>query len=654
MRYQVLSKSIRERVDRNHFAFYRGYLQELDIEDLARRYLGEDVDLREAKRILAWVRKEIMRTARLQGEYGFARILGVRLPRRKNAADHNRPTLEEFREARDPHSFYNESELREMYLEDYPDEKPRNLTPRERKKLEQNARLLNHQLLAVAWAENNLVVNPAPSDHVDDWFNRDKAHSLTTARIYTLGDLMDHIHKRGYHWWKNIKGVGKTFGESIVQWLASHEETLGKIGAHALAPARKLDIASLAPPRETAIRPFEGFRLPEAMDGSQGLNRRPGHRCGIEAVNDYEAILSWLKAKATNPNTERAYRREAERLLLWAILEKGIPLSSLSVDAMTEYRDWMGALGITEQQSWRWNIPQSSWIGKRNIARWSKDWRPFDGPLSHRSREHAFTVLKSMFEWMCKVRYLDMNPLDAVARPELQLGTDEIREAELSRYLTRPQLKYALDYLFDMPTTPKTMRLRFVIPFAYATGLRRSEIVHAKLKHLSYKPKKDGVGVRWSLNVLGKGGKIRGVPIPEVVMRELRAYFDYRGLVFAPKDEEHNDEYLIGRVLDRRDEAEQKKPIDPTALYNIITGFFQEVAKDLRGKGLQEDALHFQKASTHWLRHTCGSHLSESYPASMVAELLGHASVTTTAIYTHADKERLYDAVEKELGAWAE
>jgi len=403
--------------------------------------------------------------------------------------------------------------------------------------------------------------------------------------------------------------------------------------------------------KTTGICPLETFLLPEALDGSAGENRFPG-RCGIDAQNDYQAIQAWLKARAKNPNTQRAYRREAERLLLWAIMEKGQPLSSLSVDAMTEYRDWLAALGTAKPKDWRWRIPQTDWIRKRNLQRWSEDWRPFDGALSHRSQEHAFTVLKSMFEWMVKVRYLDINPLEAVAKPELQLGEDDIPDVELSRYLTRPQMKYAFDYLFGKPINPSIARLRFVIPFAYATGLRRSEMVHAKLKHLDYKPRKNGVGVRWMLKVLGKGGKPRTVPVPDVVMKELRAYFDYRGLEFAPKNDALNDEYLIGRVLERRDEAEQKKPIDPTALYNLIQVFFAEVSWDLRDKGLAEDAEHIEKASTHWLRHTCGSHLAENNPASMVAELLGHASVATTSIYTHADKERLYDVVEKELGAW--
>lgn len=650
MNENILSKAARRKVDLHHFAFYRACVQHMDIGEAARRYLGEDTGMREAKETLKWICDELVHAATLRNRSDLAKRLEFAAPRRKNARAEKFPTLEEYRETRDPLNVYTESELYELYRESYPEAFQPTKLP-DGTVAKDAASLLEDRLDAIAWAENNLVSTPQPADSVVGWFNGDKADAFIDGGIRTLSDLMSHIQKKGFRWWSGIKGIGETQGKRIVGWLTKHEATLGKLEPHALVPLRLLDVTPIMARKSTGICPLETFLLPKSLDGSAGENRFPG-RCGIDAQNDYQAIQAWLKARAKNPNTQRAYRREAERLLLWAVMEKGMPLSSLSVDAMTEYRDWLAALGVTKPEHWRWRIPQADWLGSRNLQRWTVDWRPFDGPLSHKSQQHAFTVLKSMFEWMVKVRYLDINPMEAVAKPELQLGVDDIPDIELSRYLTRPQFKYALDYLFNKPVDPRIARLRFVIPFAYATGLRRSEMVHAKLKHIDYKPRKDGVGMRWMLRVLGKGGKVRAVPIPEIVMKELRAYFDHRGLEFAPKDAEKNDEYLIGRVLERRAEADQKKPIDPTALYNLIKEFFIEVSTDLLGKGLHEDAEHFERASTHWLRHTCGSHLAENTPASMVAELLGHASVATTSIYTHADKERLYDVVEKELGGW--
>ena len=109
----------------------------------------------------------------------------------------------------------------------------------------------------------------------------------------------------------------------------------------------------------TAIRPLEKFIVPAELDGSSGLYRRPQTQCLLKATNDYQAILAWLRSKhgltpvqlaqlkarrrqrdsgieqgldwlQAMSNTQRAYRKEAERFLLWAITHKGKALRSKS------------------------------------------------------------------------------------------------------------------------------------------------------------------------------------------------------------------------------------------------------------------------------------------------------------------------------------
>lgn len=636
MSKQPLYRGVVRKVDRHHLAFYRGYLQELDIEDLAHRYLGEDVGLHEAKETLAWVKGELTRTARLNKRFDYARLLSIVIPKRKNARTERFPTLEEFREERDPHEFYGENELMEMYQEAYPE--AFSVSLKDVAKQEQKERLLRAQLAAITWAENHLAATPKASDSVGEWFSTEKATALIMKDVRTLGDLVGLIHQKGFRWWVGIRGIGQTQGQRIVQWLTSHEETLGKIESHALVPLSKLDLAPLKAEKETGIRPLESFYLPEAFNGSNGLNRFQG-QCRIVATNDHEAIQAWLKTRATNPNTERAYRREAERLLLWAVLEKAVPLSSLTVDDMTDYRDWLVALGRTPPEQWRWAVDQERWIGKRYVQRWSKEWKPFDGPLSHQSQAQSFTVLKSMFEWMAKVRYLDSNPLEAVAKPKLLLGADKIPDVELTHALTKPQMKYVFDYLHRLPVDSRVARLRFIVAFAYATGMRLSELASAKTTHLYSVPLKTRLGVRWMLKVLGKGGKVRPVPMPSGVMLALREYFQFRDANLE------GEEFLIGRL-----KGKTEGRIDPTIIYKTLRDFFREVAWDMRDNGHTEDAAKIEQATTHWLRHTRGSHSAESMPTNMIQKLLGHASLATTSIYTAADAEELYEKIEQELG----
>jgi hypothetical protein len=105
------------------------------------------------------------------------------------------------------------------------------------------------------------------------------------------------------------------------------------------------------------VAPWESIRVPHNVEGSSGIFRAPKYLCALEADNDWLAINAWLdRHKAAE--TRRAYRREAERLLLWAIVERGKALSSLaSVDA-TAYRAFLGH-----------PAPRVCWVGPAIIPR---------------------------------------------------------------------------------------------------------------------------------------------------------------------------------------------------------------------------------------------------------------------------------------------
>ena len=76
---------------------------------------------------------------------------------------------------------------------------------------------------------------------------------------------------------------------------------------------------------------FHRTPLSEEVDGSRGRFRAPRNTCKIKASNDYEAVQAWI-ALHDAPATQRAYRKEAERLILWAIIERKQALSSLTTD----------------------------------------------------------------------------------------------------------------------------------------------------------------------------------------------------------------------------------------------------------------------------------------------------------------------------------
>lgn len=77
--------------------------------------------------------------------------------------------------------------------------------------------------------------------------------------------------------------------------------------------------------------PLEYLKTPCDLTGETGTNRAPSFITKqISANNDLQAILSWLGEFGESPQTQRSYRKEVERFLLWSLIEKQKPLSSLT------------------------------------------------------------------------------------------------------------------------------------------------------------------------------------------------------------------------------------------------------------------------------------------------------------------------------------
>ncbi|SCU76693.1 hypothetical protein CNECB9_3330013 [Cupriavidus necator] len=130
-------------------------------------------------------------------------------------------------------------------------------------------------------------------------------------------------------WWAAIPRLGATSARQIEAFFAAHPELTER--------ARAL----IAQAPRSVVVPWEQLRLPHQVDGSQGRFRAPRESCTLAADNDYEAVQAWL-ALHESPATHRTYRKEAERLILWAIVERQRPLSSLTTEDAVAYRGHAG------------------------------------------------------------------------------------------------------------------------------------------------------------------------------------------------------------------------------------------------------------------------------------------------------------------------
>lgn len=136
--------------------------------------------------------------------------------------------------------------------------------------------------------------------------------------------------------------------------------------------------ASLSLPQLAAVQPVEALALPERLDGRDGTNRGSIEHSQLSARNDLDAVRAWLSNYADTKTTFEAYRKEAERLLLWAVVELHKPLSSLTHEDLRLFKAFLAA----PQPASRWVSLKDDGTQSGKYARGDARWRPFNGPLS--------------------------------------------------------------------------------------------------------------------------------------------------------------------------------------------------------------------------------------------------------------------------------
>ncbi|WP_213959752.1 phage integrase family protein [Variovorax sp. dw_954] len=637
-----------------HFAFMRALVQGLDEKSSWNRYLhleGEYTDLRTVRRTIAWIRDQFAAAARRENKPGTARL--ILMDAERFAAAPALPTLAEFAAANGLEDFSEEEQL-EAYQDAYPQKEKgggqgggqgggKYGGSRGAGRPSRRARLVEHQLEALRWLQGLVAQDPKPGDSVAAWLNPSMATRLERAGLTTLAALVGRINGVGARWWAMVPGVGEGKAARIVEWLQANEALLGlRVGVHVAQPRMQLASATLEAvvPAATAIRPYEKFVLPGGLDGRAGRFRAPPEKCLLTAGNDHEAIGAWLASKqpasgkAALSATQRAYRKEAERLLLWAVLERKKALSSLALEDAAAYRDFLAD-------------PPVAWCAPRHHQRWSPLWRPLEGPLNPMTLRQSLIVVRTLFAFLVRQGYLVGNPFAAVAipvhHPPRPLGS--------SRALTFAQWDHIDALLERHGETEADRRLRRGMRWLYATGLRLAEITSVRCEDLTqvdYRAADGSTASHWLLAVIGKGNRSREVPVPAEFVEELGDELARHGFERQVSAVSNRGIHVMSRFDDER-----KRPAawSASGLYQAIKAFLAQAAEGLDGA----DALQLKKASTHWLRHSHGSHALQGregqapVPLQIVQNNLGHVSVGTTSLYLTTERDERLKAMR---GFW--
>ena len=595
------------RLGPHHFAHLRAYAEGLDLSDCARRYLGIEHG-HEAITAHQEAVDAVRAVARRRGESAW-RLIGLTIRTPEGEA---RPSLESF-VAQHGLDGFSESEVVKLYAEAFAADR----------KTTRGQRLRERQLALLRRLEGLAAETPQPGDLVAGWFDELLAAKLVTAGLLTLGALNARISAGGC-WFAALPAVGSAKARRIERHLA----TLLPRDAQ---PPKPLFALSATPA-------LFGAASPACQSSASGTRAEstPGHLVFDEATHtvlarplldvnsDLQAVQSWIQSRAGSLATVRVYQREAHRLLLWLQYERqGATLAQMGVPDCGAFMAFLQ------------NIPLR-WISRARAAPGQEGWAPFRGPLSHQSCRQAITIIASMFAWLQSAQYLHANPWVLVNQAT---GDDPGKKMLDSKALSEAAMAEVLRYIDAQAPSPSQARIRFILLFVEAVGLRSAELLSATLGDL--RMESEGWN-GWVLQVHGKGAKNRIAAVPGQALHALQDYLLERGLgsiQMAPPTAP-----LLASAVD------PMEPVGYQAVYEHVKSWLTRAVRASSLPANERDRL--AGATTHWLRHTFGTRaIARAVPLDVIQAQMGHASIqTTTAIYGRAPIQRRVDELGKAFG----
>lgn len=520
---------------------------------------------------------------------------------------------------------------------------------------------------ALGLLQSLISLSPTPADAVSTWINAQFADKLRLHGVISIGDLANWVNIAGRAWHRRLPGVGKSKASRVTQWLVDNEIYTGiKIlpeirhaadiyGGQTDAGADRgtavVTRGGDAQVESFGIVPLEAFAWPMRLLGVDGEFR--SHESNTYgALNDAEAVQGWFQTlRDYKPATQTIYRRAIERLVLWAMVERGCALSSLRTQDLNDFRDFL-------------RTPPAHWVQNAPALKGSALWRPMRGPLSGKSLALNMAAVSKMYKAWSDVHYLRANPAAGMAK-----GKRRDVQLDVTRTLTLKDIGYVKQTLDNLQDGPVTTRLRAILLTFLNSGLRADELISLRWAHVEQAVVGLHTQESFVLRVLGKGNRERILPLKHECYVILKKHLDDRKRLTSTKKLAKfagladNEWPLIG-ILDETKAMPSRGTegdysfncaragnTDASLTYerlkNIISSFFAKCARLAVSQG--DDGSRLRAASPHWLRHTF-AHLVLEYDdknLSVLQTLLGHASISTTGLYVKADMEKRIESVSK-------
>ena len=243
-------------------------------------------------------------------------------------------------------------------------------------------------------------------------------------------------------------------------------------------------------------------------------------------------------------------------------------------------------------------------ISSALIRSWLADLK--NKQLSSRSINRKISTLKSFFRYQLKEGNLEQTPMNKIISPKIN--------KRLPVYIEQKDMETLFSYV-EFPDNWKGQTDRLLLEIFYNTGMRLSELIGIKESQIDFGNN--------AIKVLGKGNKERIIPISREMLESIRNYIKNKKQALEPSS---HDCLLVN---------DKGKKLYPKYVYLCVKQYLSAVTT-------------VQQKSPHVLRHSFATHLTNSgAELNSVKELLGHASLAATQVYTHNTIEKLKDVYKK-------
>lgn len=230
--------------------------------------------------------------------------------------------------------------------------------------------------------------------------------------------------------------------------------------------------------------------------------------------------------------------------------------------------------------------------------------------ISKVSVNRKISSLRSFYKWLIKRDLVQNNPMLKISAPKMPKRLPVvIHDINIQKMVEKPLITVE-----GPKDNYKIARDLFIIILLYSTGIRRAELVSLKIKDFDLN--------RNEVRVVGKGNKMRSIPLTEMLIIHIKEYLEVRLTI----EDNSNDALFL---------TDKGKPIYPRMVYEIVTRQLSCLTT-------------LSKKSPHVLRHTFATHmLDRGADLNGIKEVLGHASLAATQIYTHSSIQKLKDVYNK-------